>query len=288
MKLQTRQRGMALLETMLVLALAASLIVFAVKVYKQFQFQANTQKIAATVNQLFQASSGYYFANCRMTLDSDSNRQSTGALDPLVMDVSDFLVIPIQATLVAEGFITAWQPTNPLVDNSPTDKGYIVQVNRVLTAGGVDPVMNVYACTGSTPSPSCDVTSSVALESSDTTPVSQSRVVTFAIQVAVKLSSALTPAERTQLKNNLNADCLSSASGSGVAPCKTSHTVADYLVWTRMPSSYNPNITSDYWISTPYVKQFNMQYTNDGMAALSGVKNETRDWYNTLNYLCGG
>jgi len=287
-KLQTRQSGMTLLESMLVLVLSISLIIFAARLYGQFQFQANSKKLAATINQLFQASAGYYFANCRMTLDSDSNPQSTGALDPLVSDVSNFLVIPIQTTLVAQGFITSWQPDNPLVDNSPTNKGYIVQVNRVLTDKGIDPVMNVYACTGSTPSPSCDVTSRAALESSDTKLVSQSRVVTLAIQVAVKLSPLLTQAEQTQLKNNLNADCLSSDSGSGVAPCKTRPAKGNYLVWTRMPSSYNPNITSDYWISTPYVKQFNMQYTNDGMAALSGIGNETQDWYNSLNYLCGG
>ncbi len=147
--------------------------------------------------------------------------------------------------------------------------------------------MSVYACTGTTASPSCDVTSGAAL-TSGTAPSAQSRVITWVVQVAVKLSPSLTDRQWREMKSDLHADCVSSASGTGVAACSTSPAMNGYLVWTRPPSTYNPNITSDYWPSIPYVKQFNRQYTNDPMATLSGVTNEAQTWYNPYNYLCGG
>jgi hypothetical protein len=106
--------------------------------------------------------------------------------------------------------------------------------------------------------------------------------------VSVKLAASLTPAQLNQIARDLSADCISTPAGGGIAPCKPVPTASGYLVWTRMPSAYNSDYTSEYWTSLPYVKQFNMQYTNDGMAALSNVKNETQNWYNPLYYLCGG
>lgn len=288
------QYGVTLLETMLALAIAVSLVVFGLRVFDQFSFQAKEQKIAANVNQLFQALKGYYDANCRQSLDTNSTAQSSGRLDPLVSDtpsIPPFLTRSIATDLVTPGFLTSWQPINALVDNSATDNGYFVQYNRVLS-GSIDPVMSVYACTGSSNSPSCNAMNGSVLATSMSQPTNQSRVIIWVAQVAVKLSDSLTPAQWIQIKNDLNADCVSTSASK--ADCTTTPSGSGYLIWQRMPSAYNPNITSDYWTSTPYVKQFNMQYTNDGVAALSGVKDETKDsgtsktWYNPLNYLCGG
>ncbi|HSW93090.1 MAG TPA: type II secretion system protein [Gammaproteobacteria bacterium] len=296
--MKSRTSGITLLEIMLVLVIAVSLLLLSVRVYKQFQFQANEKKIAASVNQVFQALSSYYFANCRMALDADSNPQSTGKLDPLVRDASGItrtFVLSLETALVTPGFLRGWQPNNPLVDNTAANRGYFIQFNRLLS-GATDPVMTVFACTGpssSTSSSACDTVSGAVLQAGEG-PTLQSHVVLWTAQVAVKLSTTLTPVQWVQIKNDLNADCISSASGNGVATCASQAGQAGYLVWTRMPSAYNPTVTSDYWAILPSVKQFNMQYTNDGMAALSGVSNETRDpttgkdWYNSLNYLCGG
>lgn len=296
--MESRARGVTLLEIMLVIVVAVSVLLLSIRIYKQFQFQANEKKIAANVNQVFQALYSYYSANCRMSLDSDSNQQSTGKLDPLVRDRSGItrtFVVSLETALLTPGFLTGWQPNNPLVDNTAANKGYFIQFNRVLS-GSTDPVMTVFACTGpssSTSTSSCDTVGGAVLKEGSG-PTSQSHVVIWAAQVAVKLSPSLTPAQWTQIKNDLKADCVSSASESGIATCASQAGAAGYLVWMRMPSAYNPNITSDSWTVMPMVKQFNMQYTNDGMAALSGIKDETRDpttgkdWYNSLNYLCGG
>ncbi len=288
-----KTRGITLLETMLVLAIASTMLVMGIKVYSQFQFQANEQKVLANVSRLLLGLEGFYDANCRQALDSDSTPLSEGQLDPIVTDAST-VVLDINADLLTPGFVssTEWRPNNPLVDNTGPSKGYYVQYNRV-QSGGQDPVMSVYACTGpkdSSGGSACDTTSGTVLA----TNFQQSRVVIWVAQVAVKLSSSLTSAQWTQIKNDLSANCISTLSGESVAACIPTPTANGYLVWTKMPSGYHPDITSDNWTAMPYVKQFNMQYTNDGMATLSGVKNETQDstgiktWYNPLNYLCGG
>ncbi len=93
---------------MLVLAIAVSLVLFGIRIYNQFAFQANEQKIVGNVNQLFQALEGYYYANCRQTLDASSNPQSTGALDPINTDASAIpsaIALSIATDLVTPGFI---------------------------------------------------------------------------------------------------------------------------------------------------------------------------------------
>ncbi len=286
------QHGITLLEMILVLAIAASLMTLGVRVYNQFQFQANEQKIMGNVNQLFLALEGFYFANCRQALDVNSNPQSPGRLDPAVIDgsgIKENIILDVNTDIITPQFIPAanWQPNNPLLDNTPSNQGYNIQFNRVLVNNS-DPSMSVYACTGATPPAYCDATNGAVLSATDNPPSAQSHAVTWVVQVAVKLSDNLTSAQWVQIQNDLSATCISSASGSGVAACTTSPSAGGYLVWTRTPSYFSQHISSDYWTATPYVKEFNMQYTNDGMATLSGVTNETQNWYNPLNYLCGG
>lgn len=286
------QKGITLLEIMLVLAIAASIMTLGVRVYYQFQFQTNEQKIMSTVNQLFLGLEGFYYANCRRALSANNTPQSPGRLDPAVIDTpttTGNVILDVNTDLITPQFIPAasWQPNNPLLDNTLSNQGYFIQFNRVL-AGNSDPPMSVSACTGSSPPPSCDVTSGAVLSSTSSRPSAQSYAVTWVVQVAVKLSDSLTTDQWVQIRNDLSATCISSASGSGVVPCPAATSAEGYLVWTRTPSYFNQHITSDYWTATPYVKEFNMQYTNDGMATLSGVTNEAQNWYNPSYYLCGG
>ncbi|EKD53793.1 MAG: hypothetical protein ACD_60C00153G0013 [uncultured bacterium] len=115
-------------------------------------------------------------------------------------------------------------------------------------------------------------------------PTLLSRVVLWRQQVAVKLSPVLTSAEWTQIRNDLRALCISSASGGGVAQCNPAPPATGYLVWERPPTHVSRSKGMQGF--EPYVKQFNRQYTNDGMSILSGVP--SGGWYNTQNYLCGG
>lgn len=294
------QLGVSLLEMMLVLTIGITFVTMGIRFYNQFQFQTNEQKIAANVSQLFLALEGFYYANCRQALDINSNPQSSGSLDPAVTDTPSprsNVILSVTGNLVGTGLFISpsnWQPNNPLLDNKPLpDQGYYVQFNRVLVSGN-DPAMSVYACTGSTASPSCDVTSGAILASSNL-PSAQSHAVMWVAQVAVKLSPTLTSTQWTQIQNDLSAACVSTAAGGGVAACTPTPAAGGYLVWSRTPSSsFNQNVPSDYWTTIPYVKEFNMQYTNDSMATLNGVQNETQNsttlkkWYDPLYYLCGG
>lgn len=286
------ENGVTLLEMMLVLAIAMSMLVLGVKVYDQFQFQANEKKIMANVNQLFQALQGFYYANCRQTLSPTSvpQPQTSGALDPTQTDPLGGpplakKVISIQNDLISQGFMPAgWRPVNVLLGDP--DQTYFVQYNRILPKGA-DPVMSVFACTGDQAPPSCNKTSGAELSTAEL-PSQQSRVVIWNLQVAVKLSDNLSKAEQNVIKNDLRADCISTLATDSVTPCAADPTENGYLVWTKSPSAYNPDTTSVFWLANPYVKQFNRQYTNDPMATLSGVTNEAQTWYNPFNYLCGG
>ncbi|MEO8400599.1 MAG: type II secretion system protein [Gammaproteobacteria bacterium] len=310
--IRRKQNGATLIELILVFAIAASIVVFGINQYLTFRFQLSERQIASNVDQLFQGMAHYYQANCRQHLDAAGNAATgQGALDPTVSDASGTkLIYPlsISADLLAPEFLVkSWQPLNLLVDNGATDQGYFAQFNRT-QSGGQDPVMSVFACSGIGNPPSCSTAGSsgvasggLPLDPTQTAPPNpspnpalQTKVVVWRLQVAVKLLPTLTTTQWTQIKNDLNALCESSLSGSEVFSCDSSPSAGGYIVFERAASFISPNITSPLWLSGAYTKEFNQQYTNDGMAALSGVPNETKDpsgvanpWYNTQNYLCG-
>jgi len=284
------QTGITLLEMMLVFAIMAAAFMIGVRFIFQFQFQARESQLYANVNQLFKATAGFYNANCRQALlDSNGTSQSPGELDPEVRGSAPTYAISVTRDLLTPGFLISWQPKNPLLDNTLVpDQGYFVQFNRVTLPNGSDPAAGVVACTGNSPSV-CDSSVELALDPTipNPNPSARGNAVTWIIQVGVKLSTKFTSAQWTQIKNDLNAQCISTLSGNGVAQCTPTPAANGYLVWTRHPSFYTDNITSDFWLSDPYAREFKMQYTNDGMGALSGV-NTGKNWYNALNYLCGG
>jgi type II secretory pathway pseudopilin PulG len=294
------QTGITLLEMMLVLAIIASAFVFGLRLLTQFQFQVRESQLNASVNQLFNAAAGFYSANCRRALDSNGNDQSPGELDPVKTDSSGVikptLVLSVTSQLLTPGYLpSSWHPNNLLVDNKATEQGYYVQFNRVTAADGDNPSAGVVACTGNPSSP-CENSVRLSLDPTQTggnypnrNPSSRGNAVTWVVQVGVKLSESLTNAQWTQIKNDLNAQCISTGSGNEVVPCTSAPAANGYLVWTRHPSSYIDQVTSNQWVSDPYVKDFKMQYTNDGMGALTGVKDQTgKVWYDTLSYLCNG
>ena len=301
------QKGVTLLELMLVLVIATAFLGFGIRLYYQYQVQLNETKILFNVNQLFQAMSNFYRVNCRQALDTSGIPQSSGSLDPTVTDVGGTLlkIFPLEVgnDLVTPGFISGWHPLNILLDNTPKpDQGYFVQFNRVIDANTTkDATLGVYACTGSTNPPSCDATGGAFVDSTKNPPATQSAVVTYMAQVAVKISTKLNAGQLKQYMSDMGAQCYSTLSGTQVLPCPTipkkppTSSKNAYLVWERSVSYYaSDDIQSTYWLSQPYLNQFKKQYTNDPMAGLSGVTNETLDssskksWYNAQNYLCGG
>ena len=283
--MRRKQQGVTLLELMLALVIATAVFILGIRLFAEYSFRLHESQLEANVEQLFQAMTHYYQANCRRQLDANSNAQSTGSLDPAVIGNQATVPLNITTDLQQPGFLVNWRPLNPLVNDAASGQGYSVQFNRAMT-GGRDPAMSVYACTGTGDPPACiSNTGGVLLDSTQAppsgylfNPYRPTRVVVWRQQVTVRLSSSLSAAEVTQIRNDLSA-----VSGGG-----------NDLVWVRATTFVSPNATSDLWATNPYVKQFNRQYTNDGMAMMAGVPNETTDpatlrtWYNPENYLCGG
>lgn len=298
-----KQAGVSLIELMLVLAIMVSIMVLGIRFYSQYRLQASKTVLAAKVDQLFQAMKFYYQANCRQALDNNAVAQSPGTLDPTVIGNNLTLALNITNNLVTPGFISDWQPLNVLVDNSAEpDQGYYVQFNRYQVANQ-DPTMNVVACTGNDRAPNSAAGTPSRCEGVAGTnvvggailqppPGGQSKVMVWLAQVAIKLAST-EEKDWQQAMLDLNAKCISSLSDKKVAPCETNPSAEGYLVWERPIFYYTPNVATGYDLFNNSVREFNMQYTNDGMATLSGVQTETgtppaSSWYNPLNYLCGG
>ncbi len=279
-----KQIGVTILEVMLVLAIASSFIIITIRMYEQYRLQVSQAQLLGNVDQLFQAMTHYYQANCRRQLDISGNIVSAGALDPLVAG-SGPVVLSINSHLLSTGFLNSWQPDNVLVDNTPAEKGYYVQFNQAPTG-----TMNVYACTGSGDPPSCTSNpQTTALNGIGTPTPGTSAVTVWRMQVAVKLRD---PTKQTQYMLQMGASCVSTAGSSNgpVTMCENSPGQNGYLVWERAATFVSGN-TSDLWLSEPQVKQFNMQYTNDSMQLLNGSAqtwtSTTAQNQNTQNYLCG-
>ncbi len=258
-----RQKGVTLLEIMLVLVIGSAIMLLAFRQYQQYEFDQNIQRIKYNVDQLFSAGNSYYQAYCSGFSVSNTN--------PISVSIS---------SLQNQNFLTAWQPINPLVDTSG-NQSYVLQFNFQQPA--VSPVEGngtlsryITACTNYG-------TTSASLSCSTPQPIQSGtfQVYVWYELVAVKIANA-TPARMTSYQNLLAANCISDVSGGSIAPCGSNPTTGSYLVWESLPSS-SANTTSSSWQTLQTLSQFNTQYTHDQMYEFN---NPT--YGNSQNYLCNG
>lgn len=282
-----KQRGITLLEMMLVLAIGSVFFIVSMRLYTQYAQQTNQYKLLANVNQLFQAMEKYYQSNCRQRYDINGTAVSDGKLDPAVTSANP-VVLSIPTDLVNTGFLTSWHPNNLLVDNTPTEQGYYVQFNRMTP----DQTMSVFACTGTGDPPTCTTnpqTTALDGTASSTGTPGTSNVVVWRLQVAVKLAEPAfsDAALQTAYQKQMNAVCVSKSSGTTgpVTMCEATPTAGGYLVWERA-ATFISDTTSNLWISKPITKQFNMQYTNDSMQLLTGSVQTFPNGSSIRSYLC--
>ena len=152
LKIREKQKGITLLEMMLVFAIISVVFITSMRLYSEYSLQMYQRNLMGNVDQLFQAMEKYYQVNCRQRLDINGNPVSAGTLDPAVTAANP-VVLSVVTDLVDSGLLTNWHPNNVLVDNTPTESGYYVQFNRVVP----DQTMNVYACTGTGDPTACTV-----------------------------------------------------------------------------------------------------------------------------------
>jgi prepilin-type N-terminal cleavage/methylation domain-containing protein len=265
MMVMNKSNGMTLLEVMLALAIAASIVLMGLKQYQQYKLGQEIEQVRYNVNLLFKALGDYYFANCAAAVDG--NPGVTGTLAPSQSPANPFI---IAITTQLAGYLSNWPPLyNPLIDST---FGYTAQFNQSIQAG-------VRAAT---------VCSSYWTPMCSSAPNPSSQIILWTAQVVVKMSD---PTKTLAYQGLVNADCaVTSVPAARAINCSTTNggdgvTTGSpaYLVWQRLPSFASPAMSSSLQGAGSVIKEFNMLYTHDPMAELYNIAS-----YSTPNYLCGG
>jgi Tfp pilus assembly protein PilE len=289
------QKGITLLESLLALAIASTIILLALRSYNTMQKNEGMQAVNANIDFLFVAMSQYYRANCGTTnydstgADVSAYYAGTGAvtnrgtLNPLSFASSTPVSYAINLfsgsdNLVLDGYMNLKNLAySSFVDSSGgANTGYFLQFNpSTITTEQFN------ACAGTTAS-SCMAPTSGATGTSAKTGTG-TKVLIWNAQVAVKIAPSVSNslAKMIAYKNALGADCISSVNSGIVTPCNAGPTPGNYLVWSRLASDPSPKTMDSLWSYMPSVKQFNLQYTHDQFYEMN---NPTGTYY----YLCGG
>lgn len=259
--MQKNQRGVSLVEALLVLIIGASILFFSLRQYEVFRRDADVQQVQANVDMLFLAMTQFYRANCYGQVNPATGALTPGRLNPAHSSspLPGPVHIDINADLVGGGYLSddVPFPISPLVDNSadPNDKfsGYVVQFNSAQSTRTMNGTIGT--------------------------------VVIWKPQVAVKIKD---PDLTSQYLYLLGGNCLSSASGNIVTPCPTSgSTTGTDVVWERMPSLASSEANSTLWPLRAVLNQFTQMYTTHSTAYLltrGGLTPANQTQY----YLCGG
>ncbi len=260
-----KSQGITLIETMLALAIAISIILFSIRQYTQYKRERDIQLLAYHVDILFQAMRNYYYANCgNLTTPTLAPTSSYTPPNPF----------PISIITDLESYIDqGWQRGDPSIDTSFGESGYAVQFNRMISTQTKRQETFCYYFAG-------QPQSCAALANNN------AELYLWLAQIVVKMrDSAMTLA----YKGMLNASCAIadfSPDTATVVDCNTEGVTSGkpaYLVWQKLPSFVSPKMNSNLWAMMPYLKAFNLQYTHDRQAELIST-----DYAGSKYYLCGG
>ncbi|MCD6039239.1 MAG: hypothetical protein K0S27_639 [Gammaproteobacteria bacterium] len=252
-------KGITLIESMLVLVVAISIIMLALKLYVPYKLGRDAFLLKYNVDMIFQAMQNYYYANCARLALAPSNNPS----NPFPVNISTTLT----------GYLDPnWRPMHPLIDRAFGSSGYALQFNGVSLSGRRKENFCYYFTNTGQTSPAC-----ASLSNDDAI------VYLWVAQVVVQVRDTRTT---LALKGLTDADCaLTNYSASSAADCSAGVTSGNpaYLVWQRLPSFASPRMNSGLGGSGTTVKQFNLQYTNDSLAELVNAT-----YAGSHYYLCGG
>jgi type II secretory pathway pseudopilin PulG len=290
-----QQKGVTLLEIILVLVITSAIMMLGLRMYIQYQNQGYGEQTKYNVDTLLQAMTAFYRAQCN----------TTGVLG--TASTSQPFVVTMQN--LAPYLPSNWESKNPL------SKDYVLQFNPTVSASPV----YVHACVVITKGTPC-VSTTTAL------PASQAQVIIWNEQVAVLTPTSMSQATVNSYQSTLSADCVSTLNGSSIqlcparaasittaknkiaadqatlalpscnAACQTATTAqlntdqaaytstvaGGYLVWQRLPSATGSQQTTGLWLMKPLLQQFDLQYSHDQMLELNSGYGSAR------NYLCGG
>jgi prepilin-type N-terminal cleavage/methylation domain-containing protein len=218
------QRGVTLLEIMLVLVIGAMLLIFGLRQYQMYREDADARLLMNNINALMLATARFYQANCYGQSDPAGGIVAgTGLLHPS-NNPPDQYPINIPTILVTGGYLSTNLatifPLNPIVDSAGANTyGYVVQLNsykqnRLICIEGTNAISGAN-------DPKCNSTSQIG------------QSIIWKIQVSILVRDVT---KINVYKNILGADCASSYSGTVVNRCSANKS-GPYLVWERMPSA---------------------------------------------------
>jgi hypothetical protein len=258
-------QGITLFEAILALAIAMTIVLFAIRQYTQYERERNIQLLAYHIDIVFQAMRNYYYANCgNLTTPTLAPTSSYTPPNPF----------PISIMTDLKNYIdNNWQGSNPSIDTSFGESGYAVQFNRMISTQTKRQENFCYYFAG-------QPQSCAALTNDN------AELYLWVAQIVVKIRD---PAMTLAYKGMLNASCAIadfSSDTATVVDCNTEGITSGapaYLVWQKLPSFVSPQMNSSLWAMMPYVKAFNLQYTHDRQAELIST-----DYAGSKYYLCGG
>jgi len=263
-----RNKGVTLLEVMLVLAIAASILVLTFQFYNRYRVEQNFVLIQDNIDTLFQSLRRFYQSNCQQ-----------GVLSPLgaiPVDVSiPFLINDatlFNEQLITNGFLSGdWPRANIEVDDTFGYKGYSVKLNPKLVESTDRANRACYQFDKNNPPQCYDGI------------IPNRKILFWQFEIAVKVTNV----DYAQSYGPyIGANCIVEDVPANIPiNCETdSSPDGQILVWQLMPSDPFLQPKSDNWILNPVVKNFNMLYTHDPMYEMYDPSAPKELQY----YLCGG
>jgi len=275
--------GMTLVETILALVIATSIIMMGFRLYLTYQSDAAAQQVRYNAEEIIRSAAMYYYANCQK---SDAN--TTATLDPDNSPANPYTNLKV-SDLISSGYLMKAPPLSPLVNSTDANtKGYLIQFNMF-----TNPRKN---CTTPGDPTTCD---QIGVN------------VNYNIQVSVLLKNE---SLGKRYLNMTGATCLTTANGTNKvvsctqaatfeANCKLMRdptspsynptlantnncpvlggTYGNYLSWERLPSMSSQQGQSVMWSTNPMTMQFKQR---------NELKNSLSYMYanpTATNFLCG-
>lgn len=295
---KSKQSGLTLTETMLVIAIASMFIVLGIRQFQVYKLDTDLQSVAFNVDKLSEAASLYYYANCGNQFAN--NTYYPGKLSPLYYSPNpapSSVALDIPKDLESDGFLSSALAFNPLVNDATASNGYTAQFNQKSYTKQITTCVD----------PACTTTQQTTIGT----------VVGWQIQVGVILKD---PSKAQVYMNALQATCLSTlAAIKGVSTTTTACSdVANFnnkcQVWRAMqkgdptfkkkaddigcPTSaadYNNVLVFERSPSKPIIRQgfktgvppsatlFNNYYNTNPILSLTGINHTPEYQY----FLCG-
>jgi type II secretory pathway pseudopilin PulG len=284
-----KMSGITLLEILLVIAIAASLILLAITQFEQFKRQAAFLDVKRNVDILFRALGQYYQANCRSL--TDQSIADTVGKNPTVLQgdlapgglIADYTIsnqeysVDIQEKLVKKHYLASdWPLYSPVVDND----SYAAKFIFLLTT------KQAYACwnfKNQAGNVNCNI-SQYYPGDTDVGPqtIQDKQVAYWLIQVSVKVPNDTDGSKTIALLGPTGANCASSVPDR----CDGSDT-PNYLIWQQLPTKSSSRISSDSWEAQNQEALFNQQYTHDVMYEIATSNYAPPGSSIDTYYLCG-